>query len=130
MERFYVVGSYEDFKLDIFPSHTSPIIAEQLDGQYRRWAYRIESPYRIVPTHSVGKFYRSPQEMFPYMTYTLSNPVLLRNNSQVVAISKDKLLVEHRTPHLCRKIVFEILKNILNYGYVYRSLLSIKNAIS
>lgn len=130
MERFYVVGSYEDFKLNIFPSHTSPIIAEQLNGQYRRWAYRIESPYKIVPTHSVGKFYSTPQEMFPYMTYALSTPISLRQNSQIVAISKDKLLVEHHTHHLCCKIFIEALKNILNYGFVYRSLLSIKNAIA
>lgn len=130
MPRFYVVGAYEDFKLNIFPSHISPIVAERHMGQYRRWAYKIEAPYKIIPTHAVGRFYSTPQEMFPYMTYSLISPVLLRQDSQIVAISKDKLLVESSSFKLCRKIFVEAVKNIKEPGFLYRSLLSMKNSFN
>ncbi|NMY33030.1 hypothetical protein HBR94_16145 [Pseudomonas sp. WS 5412] len=130
MKNFYIVGFYEDFKLNVFPTHASPIIAEQQNGQFRRWAYRIEKPYKIIPTHSVGQFYDSPNLMFAYITYTLSTPTPLQQHSQIVAISRDKILVEHRKFHLCCKIVTEALKNFHNFGFVYRAYLSIKNAIS
>jgi len=130
MSVFFVVGAYEDFKLNVFPSHISPIIAEFHMGQYRRWAYRIEMPYKIIPTHAVGGFYSSTQQMFPYMTYSLVSPILLRDDSQIIAISKDKLLVEHSNAVLCRKIFFEALRNIKNIGFLYRSYLSIKNSLN
>lgn len=130
MSMFYIVGAYEDYKLDIFPSHISPIIAEFHMGKYRRWAYRIEMPYKIVPTYSVGTFHDSIHKMFPLLTYSLVAPVILRQDSQVVAISKDKLIVEHNTYILSRRILIEAIKNIKNPRYIFRSLISIKNGLS
>lgn len=130
MSRFYVVGAYEDFKLNIFPSHISPIIAEFYRGKYRRWAYKIEMPYKITPTHAVGEFCNSIQEMFPYMTYSLVSPVILRRDSQIVAISENTLLVEHNNIKLCRKILFEALKHIKDVGFLYRSYVSIRNSLN
>lgn len=127
---FYVVGAYEDYKLDVFPSHVSPIIAEFYMGQYRRWAYRIEVPYKIVPTHAVGTFHDSIQKMFPFLTYTLIEPVMLRQDSQVLAISEKKLMVEHDNYVLCRKLLIEAIKRITNPRYTYRSLISIKNCLT
>lgn len=112
MTLFYVVGAYEDYKLDIFPSHVSPIIAEYYMGQYRRWAYRIETPYKIVPTHAVGVFHDSIHKMFPLLTYSLVAPVTLRQDSQVIAISKDKLIVEHNNYVLCCRILIEAIKKL------------------
>lgn len=130
MSRFYVVGAYEDFKLNIFPSHISPIIAEFHMGKYRRWAYRIEVPYKITPTHAVGKFHDTPQQMFPFMTYNLVSPIILRPDSQIIAISTNKLLVEHNHFILCQKVFIEALKNIKKPRFVYRSFLSIKNSLN
>ena len=129
MSKFYVVGAYEDFKLNIFPSHISPIIAEFHLGQYRRWAYKIEVPYKIIPTHAVGDFYDTPQQMFPYMTYSLILPKPLTQDSQIIAISKDKLLVENNRYFICQNILLEALRNIKKPAFLYRSLLSIKNAL-
>ncbi|MBS4432432.1 hypothetical protein E2566_07870 [Pectobacterium punjabense] len=130
MSLFYVVGAYEDYKFDVFPSHISPIIAEFHMGQYRRWAYRIETPYKITPTHAVGVFYDSIQKMFPYLTYSLVTPVELRQDSQVIAISKDRLIVEHRNYVLCIRIFIEAIKNMRNPWFIYRSFLSIKNSLN
>ena len=130
MTLFYVVGAYEDYKLDVFPSHVSPIIAEFHMGQYRRWAYRIEIPYKIVPTHAVGTFHDSIHEMFPLLTYSLVAPVILRQASQVIAVSKDKLIVEHDNYVLCCRILIEAIKRIKNPRYTYRSLISIKNSLT
>ncbi|HEQ1857593.1 TPA: hypothetical protein VEO38_001113 [Providencia alcalifaciens] len=130
MTLFYVVGAYEDYKLDIFPSHVSPIIAEFYMGQYRRWAYRIENPYRIVPTHPVGIFHDSIQKMFPLLTYSLVTPVILRQSSQVIAISKDKLIVEHKSYVLCCSLLIEAIKSIKKPRFIYRSLISIKNSLT
>lgn len=130
MENFYVVGVYEDFKLDIFPTHTSPIIAECINGEYRRWAYRIESPYKIVPTHSVGGFYKTPESMFPYLTYNLNTPTKLRHDSQIIAVSKDILIVENKKIVLCLKIIMAALKNIKNRNFSYRSYTTFKNILS
>ncbi|CNB67922.1 Uncharacterised protein [Yersinia frederiksenii] len=130
MSKFYVVGAYEDFKLTVFPTHVSPIIAELHMGQYRRWAYKIEMPYKIIPTHPVGTFYNTPQKMFPVMTYSLITPVKLRENSQIVAISIDKILVECNKFTLCRKIIIESLIRIKEFGFLYRAYLSIKNCCS
>lgn len=130
MKSFYIVGFYEDFKLDIFPTHTSPIIAERRDGKYRRWAYQIEKPYKITPTHPVGDFYDSPRQMFAYITCSLSPPTPLMPHSQIVAVSRERLLIEHRKFYLGIKIAIEALKNIYSLGFLYRSYLSIKNAIS
>lgn len=130
MSSFFVVGAYEDFRINVFPSHISPIVAELHMGQYRRWAYRIDVPYKIIPTHAVGRFYSSIDEMFPYMTYSITSPVLLREDSQVVAISKNKLLVEHRDFIMCCKIFIEAIKNFKSIGYVYRSYISIRNCLS
>ncbi|MFH4157084.1 hypothetical protein [Acinetobacter bereziniae] len=129
MSKFYVVGAYEDFKLNIFPSHISPIIAEFHLGQYRRWAYKIEVPYKIIPTHAVGAFYDTPQQMFPYMTYSLILPKPLTQDSQIIAISKDKLLVENNRYFICQNILLEALRNIKKPAFLYRSLVSIKNAL-
>ncbi|MDK1709660.1 hypothetical protein QOM18_15225 [Serratia marcescens] len=130
MTLFYVVGAYEDYKLDIFPSHVSPIIAEYYMGQYRRWAYRIETPYKIVPTHAVGVFHDSIHKMFPLLTYSLVAPVTLRQDSQVIAISKDKLIVEHNSYVLCCRILIEAIKKIKNPRFTYRSLISIRNSLT
>lgn len=130
MENFYVIGVYEDFKLDIFPTHTSPIIAERINGEYRRWAYRIESPYKITLTHSIGGFYKTPTSMFPYLTYNLSKPVQIRHNSQIIAISKYALLVEHNKTIICLKIIKSVLKNIKNPIFIHRSYMTIKNVFS
>lgn len=129
MTLFYVVGAYEDYKLDIFPSHVSPIIAEFYMGQYRRWAYRIEIPYKIVPTHAVGVFHDSIDKMFPLLTYSLVTPVLLRQDSQVIAISKEKLIVERNSYVLCCIIFLEAIKRIKNPRFIYRSIISIKNSL-
>ncbi|MFI8126435.1 hypothetical protein [Acinetobacter sp. ABJ-A23_2] len=130
MSKFYVVGAYEDFKLNIFPSHISPIIAEHHMGKYRRWAYKIEIPYKITPTHAVGQFYDTPQQMFPFMTYNLVSPIILRSDSQIIAISKDKILVEHNHFILCQQICIEALKNITQPKFLYRSFLTIKNSLN
>lgn len=130
MSKFYVVGAYEDFKINIFPSHISPIIAEFKMGKYRRWAYKIEVPYKIVPTHPVGQFYDTPLLMFPFMTYNLVTPIILRSDSQIIAISKDKIIVENNQLILCKKILIEALKNIKKPNFLYRSFLSIKNSLS
>lgn len=130
MTLFYVVGAYEDYKLDVFPSHVSPIIAEFHMGQYRRWAYRIEIPYKIVPTHAVGVFHDSIHKIFPFLTYSLVAPVILREDSQVIAISKEKLIVEHDSYVLCCGILIEAIKRIKNPRYAYRSLISIKNSLT
>ncbi|WP_029686585.1 hypothetical protein [Tatumella saanichensis] len=130
MTSFYVVGAYEDYKLDIFPSHVSPIIAEFNMGQYRRWAYRIENPYKIVPSHAVGVFHDSIDKMFPFLTYNLVAPVMLRQDSQIIAISKDKLIVECNVYLLCCKIFIEAIKRIENPKFLYRSLISIKNCLT
>ncbi|WP_349886041.1 hypothetical protein [Pantoea ananatis] len=130
MALFYVVGAYEDYKLDIFPSHVSPIIAEFHMGMYRRWAYRIENPYKIVPTHAVGVFHESIYKMFPLLTYSLVTPVILRPDSQVIAVSKNKLMVEHNSYVLCCRVLIEAIKRIKNPRFTYRSLLSIKNSLT
>ncbi|CAI8975513.1 conserved hypothetical protein [Pseudomonas sp. IT-P100] len=130
MENFYIVGVYEDFKLDIFPTHASPIIAERINGEYRRWAYRIEFPYKITPTHSVGGFYKTPTSMFPYLTYNLNNPTQLKYNSQIVAISKNTILVESNKTVLCLKIMRAALINIKTPRFIYRSYTTIKNVLS
>lgn len=130
MKDFFVVGFYEDFKLDALPSHVSPIIAECQNGLYRRWAYRIEKPYKITPTHAVGEFYSTPRAMFAYITYTLSQPTPLKQNSQVVAISRNKILIEHNKLRLGLKITAEALKHINDMGFLCRSFLSLKNALT
>lgn len=130
MTLFYVVGVYEDYKLDVFPSHVSPIIAEFYMGKYRRWAYRIENPYKIVPTHAIGIFHDSIHKMFPILTYSLVTPVILRQDSQVIAISKNKLIVEHNSYVLCSRILIEAIKRIKNPRFTYRSLISIKNILT
>jgi len=130
MPKFYVVGAYEDFKLNIFPSHISPIIAEYHMGMYRRWAYKIDIPYKITPTHAVGRFYESPQQMFPYMTYSIITPITLREYSQVIAVSKNKLLVEHSSFKIFRKLLIEAIKNIQDFGFLQRSYITMKNTLN
>lgn len=130
MSNFYIVGAYEDFKIDIFPSHISPIIAEHDGGRYRRWTYNIESPYKIIPTHPVGNFYDTTQEMFPYMTYSLFSPVELKEDSQVIAISKNKVIAGSNRFFLCARISIAAVKNIKDLGFLQRSFLSIKNCLN
>lgn len=106
MSDYYVVGVYEDFRLDVFPTHAAPIVVERGPAGYRRWRYRIETPYRIRLLAPVGEFRRSPAELFPVMTYRLCAPRRFSETCQVVALSEDEILVERsRVVMLCKILI-------------------------
>jgi hypothetical protein len=126
-DSFYVVGVYEDFQIDVFPTHVSPIIAELNGAQYRRWVYKIERPYRIAISHPVGAYFDSLESMFPYMTYQLNEPIKISDKCQVIAISDRKLLVNKDKMKLVFSILAILFKRELSFKSIFRSVQTIKN---
>ncbi len=126
---FYIIGLYEDMKDDIYPSHFTPIIAEKKTGLYRRWNYTIKKPYRIELCCAMGAFKETPEKLFPVKTLHYLHPVKLNCRTQVVALSRDKILVSDRKSKLIIQVLGSILTKKPKLGYYNRVIRTIRNII-
>jgi hypothetical protein len=125
---FFVIGVYEDYKINVFPTHVSPIIAECSEKGYRRWHYRIDKPYCIKPVEAIGDFESTPEKLFPLVTYHLCMPKKLHFNSQIIATSERELIVEKNKVVIFIKILKSILYNNRNPMYRKRAWRTILNS--
>lgn len=128
--NIYVVGAYEDFRCDVFPTHVSPIIAERVNGQFRRWIYSIESPYKITLEHPAGNYFASPKLMFPYLTYQTHDPVSFLPKCQIIALSSNTLLISQNKIYLIVRVAMKALNPKSGLPFFWRSLITIKNIMS
>jgi hypothetical protein len=125
---FYIIGVYEDFKLDVFPTHVAPIMVEHdYFLGYRRWKYKIEKPYQIKFIEPVGKYNQSPESLFPVLTYQLCEPRKISSSSQVIAISKNQVLIESNSFILLIKLLVYFIKNCYKPSYFIRFWKTVKN---
>ncbi len=127
--KYYIVGVYEDLEDNIYPSHFNPIIAEKKDGLYRRWNYSIQFPYQIKLNSPVGTFKKNYEELFPVKTLHYIKPVELSSKTQVIALSRDRIIASENKA----KLVFQIMKSALtsktDIRYLHRAVRTIKNII-
>jgi hypothetical protein len=128
MTELYVVGVYEDFNLDVFPTHALPIVAERSGHGFRRWSYVIERPYRLRAVAPIGEFRHTPALLFPVVTFHLCPPQRLLERSQVIALSKKHVLVEHGRLRIVLRLLLAILANLGNRDFVHRACRTIRNA--
>lgn len=127
--KYYIIGLYEELEGNIYPSHFTPIIAEKKNGLYRRWKYSIKFPYQIELSSPVGGFKGTHEELFPVKTFHYIAPIRLTSRTQVIAISRDRILAsENRT-----ELVFQVMKSAImrkpDIGYLHRAFITIKNII-
>lgn len=127
--EFRVIGVYEDFRLDVFPTHVAPIVAEWSAQGYRRWSYRIERPYRLRCVAPMGEFHLSPEKLFPVVTFHLCAPQRLQEKSQVIALSKQHVLVEHRRRVIIARLLLAVAPKLASGGFVWRTFRTILNAL-
>lgn len=128
-KNFYVIGVYESNLSQITPTHCSPIIVERNENGYRRWHYKINKPYSITPIKPIGKFKENIEDLFPYKSYTLINPIQIKNKDQVIAIADSSIVVSGDLIYIWKLLVIGILKNIKNKLFVSRSIMTIRNTI-
>lgn len=98
MKHIYVVGAYESPILPVFPTHVSPILAENVPAGWVRLNYTLENDglslkhferqTRICPTIN---------GMFPRPTYLKTpNPVRYRCGIQVIYLGNERFAI-HRS---------------------------------
>jgi hypothetical protein len=125
--NLYAVGVYETPQQEILPTHVSPILAEKKHGKFRRIIYVIKIPYEIFVIEAIGKWVDSVEEMFPVKSYIFFAPKPFRHNSQVILISKSKIIVEKSKILLLIYLTISMLNNIRDMNYMKRSLRTIIN---
>lgn len=128
MRELYVIGVYEDFRLDVFPTHAVPIVAERSEHGFRRWSYVIDRPYRLRAVAPMGEFRPSLRALFPVVTFHLCTPQRLHEKSQCIVLSTDHVLVEHRRMAIVARLLIAILIAPPSLGFVHRALRTIRNA--
>lgn len=127
--KYYVIGVYEDLEDHIYPSHFNPIIAEKRGGLYRRWNYLIKLPYQIQLDSPVGTFKENHEELFPVKTLHYITPVELCSKTQVVALSRDRIVVSKNKTELILQIIKSAMTKKTDIRYLYRSVRTIRNII-
>jgi hypothetical protein len=126
---FYIIGIYEEMKDDIYPSHFTPIIAEKNLNLYRRWTYTIKKPYKIELCSAMGSFKETPEKLFPVKTLHYVYPIKLNCKTQIVALSRDKILTSDSKSKLILQVLASVLTKKPELGYLIRAIKTIKNII-
>ncbi|WP_333918305.1 hypothetical protein [Vibrio crassostreae] len=126
---YYIIGLYEEMRDDIYPSHFTPIIAEKKLNLYRRWTYTIQKPYKIELCSAMGSFKETPEKLFPIQTLHYIYPVKLNCKTQVVALSRDKILTSDSKSKLILQVLMSVLARKPELGYLIRSIKTIHNII-
>lgn len=129
-QNFFLVGVYEDFEHVIFPTHVSPIIVELASKGYRRWNYRVCKPFRIELETPIGTYKSSIDSLFPKPSYQLVPLKNIKSKSQVIAISKEKVIVEQSHVVIALKLITYLIINFKDKGYIERAWLTLKNSFS
>lgn len=127
--KYYIIGIYEDLEDHIYPSHFNPIIAEKKNDLYRRWNYSIKSPYQIKLNSPVGVFKKNHEELFPVKTLHYITPIELSSKTQVIALSRDKILASENKVKLILQIIKSVITRKTDFRYLHRSIRTIKNII-
>ncbi|RYU42116.1 hypothetical protein ERW49_18230 [Aliivibrio finisterrensis] len=128
--EFYVVGVYENLQHDIFPTHLSPIIVERTELGFRRWHYKILSPYGIEPMKPIGEFHETLIGLFPYPSYSFIEPRKVTIKSQIVGFSHKEIFVESNRLFMIYNLLKSVLRNYKKFNYLKRAKFTLFNIIT
>lgn len=126
--EYYMVGLYEEMRENIFPSHFNPIIAEKKGGLFRRWSYSIHFPYKLKLGNPIGEF-KNHEELFPVKTLHYVDPIKISSKTQVIGLSKERILISESRSKLVFFIVISMVKPKVDFSYLRRAVRTIKNII-
>lgn len=127
-EGYYVVGVYEDFRRDAFPTNVLPIVAHYGPDGYQRWNYRIDVPYRLRLLEPVGTRRNSAEQLFPVFTYRLCVPQRFSETCEVIALSAHEVLVTRSRLALIAGLACAAIRHLHDPVYVVRAWTTIRNA--
>jgi hypothetical protein len=89
-----IIGIYESARVNYYPTHASPILAENCDGGYRRWNYQIQRPYKIIPIAPLRDHKKTIPELFPHPTFIQISPREFRPKSQCILLNPDVIIID------------------------------------
>jgi hypothetical protein len=129
-DGYYVVGVFEDFRLDVFPTHVPPIVAQYGAEGYRRWNYQITAPYEIQLLEPVGEYRSAPEKLFPVFTYRACEPKKFSTTCQVIALSPTDIVVETSRVRIVATLLLAAIRNVRNRRYRARAWRTMVNAFA